>query len=126
MKVRVYYEDTDMAGVVYYANYLRFLERARTDFLERRGIDIKALAKKGVQVTIKDVYIEYKIPAVYGDILEIETEIIQLKTASFRLGHVIKRESDSKLIARAELTCVWVGKDFKPLRIPAEIKLALS
>ena len=126
MEVRVYYEDTDKAGVVYYANYLRFLERERTQFLEERGVSVKELADAGVQITIKDVCIEYKSPAAYGDILQMTTVVEQAKAASFVLSHSILRKSDSQLIAKAKLTCVCVGKDFKPLKIPEQLKLALS
>ncbi|MFA6281569.1 MAG: YbgC/FadM family acyl-CoA thioesterase, partial [Candidatus Omnitrophota bacterium] len=75
MQKRIYYHDTDCGGVVYYANYLKYLEEARTEYMRERGLDLKELAGTGLLFVVKKVEIEYKSPARYADLLEISTKL---------------------------------------------------
>ncbi|MFH1640541.1 MAG: YbgC/FadM family acyl-CoA thioesterase, partial [Candidatus Omnitrophota bacterium] len=78
MKVRIYYHHTDSGGVVYYANYLKFLEEARTEYLEERGISVKELSEKGILFVVARQEIDYKYPAFYGDTLSVKTLLTEI------------------------------------------------
>lgn len=119
-KKKIYYHDTDCGGVVYYANYLKFLEEARTEWLRDRGICLKELSSKGTWFVVANVNIEYKSPAHYQDDLTILTRMDKITAARMDFLQEIKR--DDSLIARARTTLVCVGKDFKPSPIPQEVK----
>ena len=121
IKVKIYYEDTDAGGVVYYANYLRYMERARMEFLADNGIDIVRLHREGVVFMVVHVDISYKSPARLGDILDITTGIIEIKQASLKISHRVMREGTP--IADAVVTLASVGPDGKPCRLPEKIKL---
>jgi acyl-CoA thioester hydrolase len=120
LKVKVYYEDTDAGGVVYYANYLRFLERGRTELLATKGIDVAEYHRSGMIFTVAHVDIHYRKPARLGDIIEIKTEMSKLKNASLTFGQRIER--DGKLLVEAEATLACVDEKGKPQRLPEELK----
>ena len=75
MDIRIYYEDTDCGGVVYYANYLKYFERARTDFLEQRGLSVAGILKQGTQFMVVRAEVNYRSPARYGETLIIEKRV---------------------------------------------------
>jgi len=125
-EVKVYYEDTDCGGVVYYANYLRYFERGRTEHLESRGISLPEYQKIGVVFTVVNASIEYKSPAVYGDILSVVTSIERIKGASFVVNYEIKRKSDGKLLITGSTRMACVDSSMKPIMIPDEIREALE
>lgn len=120
-KTKIYYEDTDAGGVVYYANYLRYFERARTEFLEYLGIRVAEIAKQGIKFVVVKAEIEYISPALLGDILEIETEITELKKVSMIFDYKVFREKDKKLIAKGMTKLACVDNNLRPLKIPLEI-----
>src|SRR5208337_4234106 len=99
ISVKIYYEDTDAGGVVYYGNYLRYLERARTEFLLDRGISVAEFHQKGLFFAVTHVEISYKRPARLGDIIKITTEIAEMKNASAVLKNLIFR--NDTLLAEA-------------------------
>ena len=125
-EVKVYYEDTDCGGVVYYANYLRYFERGRTEHLESHGISLPDYQKRGVVFTVVNAGIEYKSPAVYGDILSVTTSIEKIKGASFVVNYEIKRKSDGKLLITGSTKMACVDASIKPIMIPGEIRTALG
>ena len=116
MKIRIYYEDTDCGGVVYYANYLRYLERARTEFFEDRGLNIKKMMSDGVQFIITGAALDFRSPAFYGDILDIETSVSKTSLASFELSYKVKRADTGKLIVDATTSMACINKEMKPTR----------
>lgn len=122
MELRIYYSDTDCGGVVYYANYLKYLEMARTEYLRSNGINISSLAKSGCLFVVAKAEVEYKYPAIYDDVIIIETEISSIKNASFVLSYQILRKSDSKLLVTAKTKMGSVGTDRAPLRLTKELK----
>ena len=94
---RIYYEDTDAGGVVYYANYLKFLERARSEAIYSLGLSNKEiLNKENVIIIVKSCNIEYKKPAKFEDKIEIISKITEVKNSSFNMNQVIKRKLDIK------------------------------
>ena len=120
MKVRIYYHHTDGAGVVYYAKYLEFLEEARTEFLEERGLLMKDLISRGVLFVVGRQEIDYKSPAIYGDILHIDTRLSRVSTVKMEFEYEVKNQND-KLICLAKTLLVCVDKNLKPRAIPEEI-----
>jgi len=116
-KLKVYYEDTDAGGVVYYANYLKFLERARTEALVTLGFNNKKIKQEfGSLIVVKSCNIEYKIPAHLEDELNIRSFVKSITKTSFFMNQFITRGED--LIAEAKMHLVFVNKDGKPIRIP--------
>ena len=117
--VRVYYEDTDAGGVVYYANYLRFLERARTDFLALLGIDLAAsqAAGEGLYV-VAEVNIRYRASARLNDALLITSCLQQINGSSLVVQQAVSR--DGAEVAAATVRVVFVGPDGRPRRQPAQ------
>ena len=116
-KLKVYYEDTDAGGVVYYANYLNFLERARTEALVTLGFNNKKIKQDfGSLIVVKSCNIEYKIPAHLEDELSIRSFVKSITKTSFFMNQFITRGED--LIAEAKMHLVFVNKEGKPIRIP--------
>jgi acyl-CoA thioester hydrolase len=97
MEVRIYYEDTDCGGVVYYANYLKYFERARTQYLEERGLLVAGLMKGTVFVVVH-AEVDYRSPARYGDRLVIETVVSDMTAASFTFSHVIRERESRRVV----------------------------
>ncbi|MDP8259442.1 MAG: YbgC/FadM family acyl-CoA thioesterase [Candidatus Gygaella obscura] len=120
---KIYYHDTDCGKVVYYANYLKYLEEARTEFFLKRGIELKRLAEKGILFVVAKVDIDYKAAARYQDSLRVYCEVTSVKRVAIEFTNTIKR--DSTIIAQARIVLVCVGNDFKPRSIPEDIKKLL-
>ena len=119
--IKVYYEDTDAGGVVYYANYLKFLERARSEAIYSLGIsNTEILDKEGVIIIVKSCNIEYKKPAKFEDEIQVVSKISEVKKSSFKMLQVIKKKSD--IISVAEVVLVTVNRKGKPVRIPSLLK----
>jgi acyl-CoA thioester hydrolase len=124
---RVYYEDTDAAGIVYYANYLKFAERARTEILREAGIVQHDVARReGVAFAVKSA-VEYAAPAKLDDALVVETTIVQLGGASATADQVVRRAADGTSLAeiRVRLACLRLA-DGKPARFPPDVREALA
>jgi len=121
--VRVYYEDTDMGGVVYHANYLKFIERARSDYVRGLGNDQNAMRDDGIVWVIRRIEADYLAPAKFDDELTIETHFISLSGVRLTMGQLIKRGETE--IFRATVTAVCMNAQGKPVRLPAEIRALL-
>jgi len=116
-KLKVYYEDTDAGGVVYYANYLKFLERARTEALVTLGLSNKKIKEDlGALIIVKSCNIEYKISANLEDELNIRSFVKSVTKTSLFMNQFISRGED--LIAEAKVHLVFVNKEGKPIKIP--------
>ncbi len=122
--VRVYYEDTDLAGIVYYANYLKFIERARTELVEGLGIDQRAVkADSGTVFAVRRVEAEYLAPAHFGDTLTVETAPVEVTAARLVLQQDVKREET--LLFSAKVTLVALTAAGRPARLPAVLRQLL-
>ena len=117
MKIRIYYEDTDTGGVVYHSNYLNFCERARSDAFFEKGIT--PVLESGHFVARK-VVADYFLSAKLGDLLEVKSELIKMKSASFLLKQAIYK--DEKKLFELEITLAYISFDGKPQRIDKESK----
>jgi acyl-CoA thioester hydrolase len=124
--IDVYYEDTDCGGVVYYANYLKYFERARTQMLIHHGVNPAEWMKKGVVFTVARAEVEYKSPAVYGDRLCVDTKIAKLKGARISFSYSVMRERDSHLLVTGVTDMACVNEKMRPIPIPEEIMGRLS
>ncbi|MFQ6549197.1 tol-pal system-associated acyl-CoA thioesterase [Aestuariibius sp. 2305UL40-4] len=125
MQIRVYYEDTDFGGVVYYANYLRFIERARSEWVRELGIDQVAMKEvHGLVFVVRRVVADYLAPGRYDDLLVVETIPKEIGRAKFVVGQVVRRGEER--LFEAEVTIAVLSAEGRPARIPAEIRQALS
>jgi tol-pal system-associated acyl-CoA thioesterase len=120
IKVKIYYEDTDAGGVVYYANYLRFMERSRTEFLAEKGINIAELHNQGLFFVVVHVDISYKRPARLGEIVDVTTEVTEIKSATMTMRNRICK--DDFVMVDALITLACVDKDGRPRRLPDSFK----
>ena len=116
-KLKVYYEDTDAGGIVYYANYLKFLERARTEALVTLGLNNKKIKEDfGSLIIVKSCNIEYKKPAHLEDDLKIRSFVKSITKTSFFMNQFITRGEDT--IVEAKIHLVFVNNEGKPMRVP--------
>ena len=119
-KLKVYYEDTDAGGIVYYANYLKFLERARTEALVTLGLNNKKIKEDfGSLIIVKSCNIEYKRPAHLEDELNIRSFVKSITKTSFFMNQFISRGED--IIVEAKIHLVFVNNEGKPMRIPGTL-----
>jgi acyl-CoA thioester hydrolase len=119
--VRVYYEDTDSGGVVYYANYLKFLERARTEWLRSLGFELDAVAREhGAIFIVRSLAIEYLRPAAFNDEIAATVELGELGGGQIILTQRILRRLEELATARVRLACVNTAT-FRPVRIPPPV-----
>jgi acyl-CoA thioester hydrolase len=119
--VRVYWEDTDAGGVVYYANYLKFLERARTEWLRRLGIHQTELAAtEGVIFVVRRVEADYLRPARFDDSLSVACRLREIGRASLEMEQAVTRGEEILLTARVKVACVGT-ESFRPAKIPDHV-----
>jgi acyl-CoA thioester hydrolase len=125
VKVRIYYHDTDCGGVVYYANYLKYLEEARSEYLEARGLIVKEMLARGIGFVVARQEIDYKYPSFYGDTLEVKTRVTEASLTRVNFEYDIVNQG-GKLVASAKTVLVFVDKTLKPKRIPEEVLKKLA
>ena len=118
--LKVYYEDTDMGGIVYHANYLKFIERARSTWVAELGVDQLRLQASGVVFAVRDISAQYLAPARMGDNLLVCSRVIVTTAARWVLDQVVKR--DGMVLFTAEVTIVMIGLGGSPRRLPKELR----
>jgi acyl-CoA thioester hydrolase len=122
MPVRVYYEDTDAGGVVYYANYLKYLERARTEWLRAAGWGQTALASdRGLLFAVRSIELDYRAPARLDDALEVEASIAALGRARIDFAQRVLRDGDALCTGRVRIACLDAAT-FRPRPLPDDMK----
>ncbi|MGM0583683.1 MAG: tol-pal system-associated acyl-CoA thioesterase [Pseudomonadota bacterium] len=124
LPVRVYYEDTDLAGVVYYANYLRYYERGRSEALWSLGVDQTAMREAGLVFIVRRIEVDYLAPARFEDMIEVRTWIESAKRASLVMGQEVVR--DSHTLNRAEVTVACMTLEGRPARLPSDLLTRLA
>ena len=124
--VRVYYQDTDAGGVVFHAQYLAFMERARTEQLNDAGVDLAALAHRhGVIFLVHRIEVEYHAPARLNDLLDVSAEVVKMGRASLVFRHKVERSGT--VLVEADVALALVDRErMKPARMPAELEQALT
>lgn len=124
-QVRVYYEDTDLAGIVYYANYLRFIERARTEWVRDLGVDQGALKRdQGIVFAVRRVEADYLKPARFDDLLTVTTRLLELGGARIELEQEVLRAGERLFAARVVLVCLSDAGG--AVRMPPDVRAKLS
>ncbi len=124
--IRVYWEDTDAGGVVYYANYLKFMERARSEWLRARGFEQDVLRDAyNIVFVVRRVEVDYLSPARFNDALEVSVSLARIGGASLVVEQTVSRDVTPLIAARVTLACVDAVL-FKPVKIPAFILSALE
>jgi len=124
MEKKIYYHDTDAGGVVYYANYLKYLEESRTELLREKGVDIGKLAGSGILFVVRKVEIDYKAPARYADTLTITASIVKIKSATLEFTQSVNRGDQTLVKAKTQLVCI--NSNFIPQAIPEEVSQCLG
>jgi len=126
LKIRIYYEDTDCGNVVYYANYLKYCERARTEFLESKGVSMKQLIDDNIFLVVAEATLKYFAPGRYGDRLAIETIVDRVGPASITFSHEIRREATGQRLVQATVKLGCVNQAMKPLRLRQDVMHAVT
>ena len=122
--VRVYYEDTDFSGNVYHANYLKYCERARSDYLRVKGVDQTAMFARGEAFVVRQMICDFLRPAKFEDVLEVETHLVEMSGARFELEQAVKRGEE--VLFSAAVTVAIVDRMGRPKRISAELAETLK
>lgn len=126
MEKRIYFHDTDAGGVVYYGNYLKYLEEARTEFLETKGLSVAAFYERGLMYAVSHCAIHYRSPARYGETLLCTAALKNITAVKLIFTQKIEAKKTGRLVAEAEVTLVCLAKDFKPTSIPEDLKTKLQ
>jgi acyl-CoA thioester hydrolase len=119
--IRIYYEDTDCGGVVYYGKYLTYLERARTTYFESSGLSLAQLMAQGVLFAVVNVEIKYHSPAKYADIITVFSKIVKITSASITFEHKIIRKETDTLISTSFVKLACVDRNMKILRLKEKL-----
>ncbi|WP_103172260.1 tol-pal system-associated acyl-CoA thioesterase [Paracoccus sp. SY] len=125
LAVRVYYEDTDLAGIVYYANYLKFIERGRSEWLRALGVDqLRLKTDSGHVFAVRRIEADYLRPARFDDLLAVETTLDQMTAARIVVSQTVRREGDPLFTARVTLACL--DAQGRPVRLPKGLAETLA
>ena len=122
----VFYHDTDAGGVVYYANYLKYMEEARTAFLNEKGISIKELHQEGFMYAVRKCALVYRQPARYGDKIACSAEITKMTAAQIFFDQKVIHKNTGQVMVEAEMVLVSLDRDFKAAPIPDHIRGLLA
>lgn len=123
--VRVYYEDTDAGGVVYYANYLKFAERGRSELLRQHGIDNTGLQKRhGINFAVRDCSVTYHAPARLDESLSVLTDVLSVGAATLSMRQRVARENELLVELSIRLACL--NEAGRPARLPSEVRQAFA
>jgi acyl-CoA thioester hydrolase len=125
IQVRVYYEDTDAAGMVYHASYLRFAERGRTEMLRRIGFGQRRLREEGgVGFAVRRCAVDYRAPARLDDVLTVQTRVVDTGAATLSMRQEIRR--DDEIIVAVDVLVACIGREGRPRRLPIALRRALG
>jgi acyl-CoA thioester hydrolase len=124
LPLRVYYEDTDFSGVVYHANYLRFFERGRTEFIRALGIDQRALHDlEKIAFVVRSMRLEFLLPALMDDLVRVETSAVEMRGPALRLSQTLVRDAAVLTTGEVLVVCVRAGR---PCRLPEALRAAVE
>jgi acyl-CoA thioester hydrolase len=126
LEVRIYYQDTDCGRVVYYGNFLRYFEQARTHWLEARGLSVKEFMDEGTLFAVVHAELWYRSPARYGESLVIATTLAEMKAATFTFTHKIREKSSGRLVVEGSARLAAVNSEGKPVKLPKDLRDRLT
>ena len=118
LEVKIYYEDTDCGGVVYHANYLRYFERARTEYLAERGFSVLDYMNQGVYFVVVRAEVIYESPAKYGDILIVNSEIEKMRRASLEFRQTITRKDEETTLVKGKIRLACLNSKKQLAKLP--------
>lgn len=119
--LRVRYAETDAQGVVYHANYLIYMEVARSAFTRARGLPYQRLEARGINLVVAEAKLRYKASAAYDDPLLIRVRVKELRGKVMRFAYCIENQETHKLLVTGETTHICVGRDFRPMEVPSDV-----
>jgi len=122
--LRVYYEDTDMGGIVYHANFAKFIERARSEWVRDMGLDQAAMRDAGIVFAVRRIEADYLRPARFGDDLEVRTKIVSASGARLVMDQQVRRGDTLLFSARVTVACITLAG--RPVRLPERVRGALA
>ena len=122
MEKRIYYHDTDAGGIVYYGQYLCYLEEARTEFLEQKGLSVQGFKDRGLFYAVRQCNVTYKSPARNGETLICTAAIKEITAVQLVFDQTIVDRKDGRIIVQAQVWLVCISADFKPMPIPEDLK----
>lgn len=125
MKKTIFYHDTDCGGVVYYGNYLKFFEEARTLYMQEKGFSIPELMKKGLFFVVARQEVEYKYPLQYADVIDVSTKVLEVSDIKIVFENIITNQN-GKLCTKGKTTLVCVNKDGMPTPMGVDVKTAMK
>ncbi len=125
MKKTIFYHDTDCGGVVYYGNYMKFFEEARTLFMAEKGYSVPALMQKGLFFVVARQETEYKYPVKYADVIDVSTKVLEISDIKIVFENIITNQN-GKLCTKGKTTLVCVTKDGVPTSMGKEVKAAMG
>ncbi|WP_279626526.1 MULTISPECIES: tol-pal system-associated acyl-CoA thioesterase [Salinicola] len=125
LPVKVYIEDTDAGGIVYYVNYLKFMERARSEWLNALGFGQRGLIEQGVQLVVHSLSCRYARPARLDDPLQVTVNVSRLAACSIRFEQAVRYDGDTLCEATVDIACVDAQR-LKPMRWPRELRAVLT
>lgn len=127
LPLRVFYEDTDAAGIVYYANYLKFAERGRTELMRCLGFAHRQnMTEYGIGIVVRDCQVSYLQPARLDDAILVHSRVTELRRVSFHMQQTVLRQDDGEVLVRLAVRLAVVGRDLQPTRLPQPIHDALA
>lgn len=125
MKKTIYYHDTDCGNVVYYANYLKYFEEARTNYMAQKGYSVLNLMQQGKYFVVARQEVEYKYPVRYGDEIEVSTKVLEISEIKIVFENMITNQN-GRLCTKGKTTLVCVNKDGVPSSMGMEVKQAMQ
>ncbi|MDX2252222.1 MAG: YbgC/FadM family acyl-CoA thioesterase [Nitrospira sp.] len=126
MEIRIYYEDTDCGGVVYYANYLKYFERARTEYLESRGWSVASLMEQGTVFVVVHAEVHYRSPGRYGETLVVETTVSDVTPAAFTFAHVLREKISGRVVVEGSARLAATDVNGRVKRVDKTMVAALQ
>lgn len=126
ISIRIYYEDTDCGGVVYYANYLKYFERGRTEFLRAKGVALADPQAGGLIFVVTKAELSYMASCRYNDLIRVDTRLVGVTGATISFEHTVRRDGIDAVAVKGSVTLACVNIDSRPMRIPQVFKDALG
>jgi acyl-CoA thioester hydrolase len=125
IEIRIYYQDTDCGGVVYYGNYLRYFEQGRTHWLEAQGLSVKSFMDEGTLFAVVHAELTYRSPARYGETLTVVTRLTDMRAASFTFTHEIREKTSGRLVVEGSARLAAVDAKGKLVKLPRDLRARL-
>ena len=122
MEKKIFFYDTDAGGVVYYAHYLNYLEEARTELLEKKGLSVAAFAERGLLYAVSQCLVYYRSPARYGETLICDACLKKMTAVKLIFDQKITEKKSGRLVVEAEVTLVCLSREFTPTVIPDDLR----